>query len=350
MATYRKHKAKDGAVAFTATVRIKPFPSASKTFEKRANAQGWAIELERELRKQRDRGGLRRDVPKMTVAQLIREFLEDPETVTLRYFDSLALLLAWWTGHYGSTKVMELNVLTLRQARDVLRPGRAPATVNRHMSAMRSAWNWGRSAGLVPQEQTWPSRLMLTEPKGRTRYLNDSELSALLTAAKVHSPAIHAAVLISLGCGVRQSELRRLKWQDVDLDKQRLRVLLSKNNELRSVYMPAAAVDALRTLKRAPVVGQTIIADDQGQAVAKEWIEYRWRMIRDAAGLVNFRWHDMRHSCASFLAQQGANLFEIGSVLGHRSPTVTARYSHLIEGAPVTGHVKLDEKLQRTPQ
>ena len=350
MATIREHKAKDRGRTYTATVRIKPYPSASKTFEKRADAQGWARELERELRKQRDRGGLRRDVPKMTVAQLIREFLEDPETASLRYFDSLSLLLAWWTGHYGATKVMELNVLTLRQARDALRPGRAPATVNRYVSAMRSAWNWGRAAGLVPQEQTWPSRLMLTEPKGRTRYLNDRELGALLTAAKAHSPAVHAAVLISLGCGVRQSELRRLRWQDVDLDKQRLRVLLSKNDESRSVYMPAAAVEALRTLKRAPVVGQTVIADEQGQPVAKEWLEYRWRLIRDAASLADFRWHDMRHSCASFLAQQGANLFEIGSVLGHRSPAVTARYSHLIEGAPVTGHVKLDEKLQKIPQ
>ncbi len=134
---------------------------------------------------------------------------------------------------------------------------------------------------------------------------------------------------------------------DVDLEKQRLRVLLTKNNESRSVYVPAVSVEALRVLKRAPVVGQTVIANEEGQPAPKDWLEYRWRLIRDAAGLKDFRWHDMRHSCASFLAQQGANLFEIGSVLGHRSPAVTARYSHLIEGAPVTGQTKLDEKLRR---
>jgi site-specific recombinase XerD len=89
-----------------------------------------------------------------------------------------------------------------------------------------------------------------------------------------------------------------------------------------------------------------VIADDMGQPVTKEWLEYRWRLIRAAAGLHDFRWHDMRHSCASFLAQQGATLLEIGSVLGHRSPSVTQRYAHLVQGAPVTGHAQLDKKLQ----
>ena len=346
MATIRRHRAKDGAVSFTATVRIKPFPPACKTLAVRKDVDAWARDLERELRKQRDRGGLRRDVPKMTVAQLITEFLEDPETKGLRYYASLALLLAWWTGHYGGTKVMELNVLQLREARSTLKTGRAAGTVNRYLSAMRSAWNWGRAAGLVPQEQAWPSRLMLTEPKGRVRYLTDAELTALLKAAREHSPTMNAAILISIACGIRQSELRRLRWGDVDIEKQRIRVLLTKNNESRSVYLPASAVDVLRSLKRGAVVGQTVIADESGQPVAKDWIEYQWRCIRDAAGLADFRWHDMRHSCASFLAQSGATLLEIGSVLGHRSPSVTARYSHLIAGAPVTGHTKLDEKLR----
>ncbi len=346
MATIRRHKAKDGAVSFTATVRIKPFPPACKTLPVRKDVETWARDLERELRKQRDRGGLRRDVPTMTVAQLITEFLEDPETQGKRYFDSLSLLLAWWVGHYGATKIMEFNVLMLREARGTLKAGRAAGTVNRYLSAMRSAWNWGRAAGLVPQEQAWPSRLLLTEPKGRVRYLSDAELARLLAAASAQSATMHAAILLSIGCGIRQSELRRLRWADVDLDKQRIRVLLTKNSESRQIYLPATAADALRVLKRGPVLGQTVIADETGQPVAKEWVEYRWRLIRAAAALQDFRWHDLRHSCASFLAQQGATLLEIGSVLGHRSPSVTQRYAHLVAGAPVTGHTKLDEKLR----
>jgi hypothetical protein len=62
---------------------------------------------------------------------------------------------------------------------------------------MRSAWNWGRAAGLVPQEKSWPTRLLLTEPRQRVRFLNDQELTAVLQAAEKHSPGIHAAVVVS---------------------------------------------------------------------------------------------------------------------------------------------------------
>ena len=182
--------------------------------------------------------------------------------------------------------------------------------------------------------------------KGRTRDLSDEELARVLADASARSPTMHAAILVSLGCGIRQSELRRLKWADVDLDKKRLRVLVTKNDESRTIYMPQPVVDALRLLKRAPVVGQHVIANEEGQPVEKEWLEYRWRLIREAAGLVDFHWHDLRHSCASFLAQNGSTLLEIGSVLGHKSPSVTMRYSHLVQGAPVTGATKLDEKLR----
>jgi integrase len=334
-----------GPTPWLAQVRIRPFKPASKRFATKHEAEEWAESLERELKRQRKARSARPSLTKYTVAQLARDFLDDPETKSLRTYSSLELLLAWWVSHYGAERVLEFGALTLREARGKLQPGRAPATVNRYLSAMRSAWNWGRAAELIPQKLSWPSRLMLTEPKGRTRFLADDELDALLKTSAAHSPGMHAAVLVSIACGVRQSELLRLKWADIDFDKQRLRVMLSKNNEARSVYLPQSAAAALKALKRAPVVGQHVFLDESGKPAKKSWIEHRWAGIRAAAKLQDFKWHDLRHSCASFLAQQGANLLEIGAVLGHRSASVTRRYAHLVEGAPVTGHTKLDEKL-----
>jgi hypothetical protein len=60
------------------------------------------------------------------------------------------MLLAWWVNHYGAMRVLRTNVLTLREARDKLRAGRAAATVNRYLSALRSCWNQGRASGLIP--------------------------------------------------------------------------------------------------------------------------------------------------------------------------------------------------------
>jgi integrase len=347
MPTFQKRVGKDRAASYVATVRVRPFNSASKAFAKRSEAVTWAEELERNLKAQRKAGGVREDVTSLTVAGLCREFLADPETKTLKYHDDLHRLLTWWTTHYGAERIMQLSVLKLREARDKLRHGgKAPATVNRHLSALRSCWNWGRASGLVAQDRLWPSRLMLTEPKGRTRYLTDYELEALLKAADANSPVIAAAIKVSLATGLRKSELLRLTWTDIDLDKQRVTVIETKNGETRAVYLPKAATDALRTLKRAPVVGSKVFTLPNGDVLDQNLLEYHWRAIRTAAALRDFRWHDLRHSCASWLAQQGASLIEIGSVLGHKSPVVTQRYAHLVQGAPVTGHDKLDEKLR----
>lgn len=347
MPTIQKRKNRDRSASYVATVRIRPYRPASKSFPSRAEAEAWADALERKLKAQRKEGGVREDVTSLTVAGLAKEFLKDPETMRLKYANDLERLLDWWTGHYGAERILQLNVLTLREARDKLRhTGKAPATVNRHLSALRSCWNWGRASGLVPQDKLWPSRLMLTEPKGRTRYLNDEELAALLKAANADSPLMAAAVKVALATGVRKSELLRLTWADVDLDKQRVTVLESKNGETRAVYLPQAATEALRALKRAPVVGKHVFTLESGDPLDRNNLENRWRAVRKEAKLRDFRWHDLRHSCASWLAQQGASLLEIGSVLGHKSPVVTKRYAHLVQGEPVTGHDKLDEKLR----
>lgn len=347
MATIQKRRNRDRSTSWLAQVRVRPFKPAARTFGTREAAAAWADELERKLKAQRKAGGVREDVTALTVAGLVKEFLADPETKQLRYFDELDRLLEWWTTNYGTTKVLQLNVLTLREAREKLcHPGRKPATVNRYLSALRSAWNWGRASGLIPQDRLWPPRLMLSEPEGRTRFLTDEELTRLLEASRAESPVMHAAVLVSLATGVRRSELLRLRWADVNLEAQRLTVHLTKNKERRSVHLPGAAVEALRALKKAPIVGTQVFTLDSGAALGAGSLDHRWRSVRTAAKLVNFHWHDLRHSCASFLAQSGASLLEIGSVLGHKSASITKRYAHLVQGAPVTGHTKLDEKLR----
>ena len=114
------------------------------------------------------------------------------------------------------------------------------------------------------------------------------------------------------------------------------------------MYLPPVAAEALRALKREGVVSTegVFLSHATSEPLNKGTIRLRWLEIRDAAGLKDFRWHDLRHSCASFLAQHGASLLQIGSVLGHTSPATTKRYSHLVEGEPITGHDELNEKLR----
>jgi integrase len=347
MAYIEKRTIGDGSVRILAQVNVRPFKRVAKYFTDRKAAKAWAEQLEATLKEQRDRGAVRKDLGTLTLHKLVLEFLGDPEIQRLRYFDDLHRLLAWFVNHYGGMRALELNVLTLREAREKLHRGRSNATANRYLSAMRSAWNWGRAAGLIPQDQIWPQRLMFTEPKGRTRFLTDDELKRLFTAAGKHSPRMLAAITVSVATGLRQGELLRLDWSDIDFAKRTVRVRISKNDDARTVYLPDSAAEALQELKRSSkVVGAAVFASPTGARLNKGQLDARWKRIRKAAGLANFRWHDLRHTAASFLAQNGASLLEIGAVLGHRSPSVTARYSHMVQGAPVTGHDRVDAKLR----
>lgn len=349
MPTFRKHKSRDGSTTFTATVRITGFAPAAKTFPNRKDAAEWAASTEELLREQKKRGAsVRRDVAVLTIGELLLEFLADPETTKLRTFDDLHRLCCWWIQESGSVRALDFNVIALRKAREKLHRDRGPATTNRYLSAMRSAWNWARASGLVANDRRWPERLLLTEPRGRTRFLSDTELAALLRAAREYSVQMYAAIVTSIGTGLRQGELLRLDWQDVDLVKQTLRVRIAKNDEPRTVHLPESACDALKALQgdKVRAISGAVFMMGDGTRLRKSTIESRWRVVRAAAGLTDFHWHDLRHSCASIMAQNGATLLQIAEQLGHKSFNMTQRYSHLVQGAALPAHAALNEKLR----
>jgi integrase len=214
---------------------------------------------------------------------------------------------------------------------------------------MRSAWNWARVSGLVPSDRRWPERLLLTEPRGRVRFLSDDELAAVLEAAAKHSVVMHASIMVSIATGLRQGELLRLDWRDIDLAKQTLRIRIAKNDEPRQVHLPQSACEALKALQGGDKVraafGPVFIA--KGARLKKSTLEARWATVREAAGLkdADLRWHDLRHTCASIMAQNGATLVQIAEVLGHKSLSMSMRYSHLTQGSAVPAHAALDAKL-----
>ncbi|WP_157071727.1 tyrosine-type recombinase/integrase [Steroidobacter denitrificans] len=341
MPSFQKRRLDDGSLSVVALVRIKGFKPVSKAFRDEKEAKVWAASTEAELKRQRDRGAGREDTTRMTIRTLCENFLNDPKTLGLKSYDGLELLISWWMNEYGNERVMGFGVTKVRDARDRLLPGRAPATVNRHLSAMRACWNWGRHAGLIANESAWPGKVMLTEPPGRARFLDDDELKKVLNAVSKEPAWFNAAVLVALGTGVRRGELLRLCWKDVDLEGQRIVVLETKNGTPRAVHLPGPAVRALKALGRKHDPGERVFP------YSDSYLAHTWKALMSRISLKNFRFHDLRHTCASYLAQGGASLLEIGSVLGHKSPSVTMRYAHLVQGAPLAAHSKLEGKLKR---
>jgi integrase len=164
-----------------------------------------------------------------------------------------------------------------------------------------------------------------------------------------NNDVMRAAILVSVGTGIRQSELLRLTWKEINLDSGQLTILKAKNKTPRTVHVPATAVEALRKLKKAKVVSLNVFLLASGSPLKTSVLQKRWHKIFEEAGLEDFHWHDLRHSCASFLARSGASLLEIASVLGHKSISMVKRYAHLVQGKPVTGHAELEALLSGKP-
>jgi integrase len=349
----KDRKNRDGTKSILTLVRVPKFDRVSKTFKTMEDARAWAIPLVTELTKQKKRGA-KSESSSITISGLIEKYLEDP-TVQLKIskssYDGYADLAQFWVSNYANVRVSDFGRSMLEEARDKLMIGkrrgkkRAPATVNRYLSVMRRIWHWGQKTERISDERNWPLELLLPEPQGRIRYLSNAELNSLLDAAEA-DPLMRAAILVSIATGLRQGELLKLKWSDVDLTKGWVTVF-GKNKTFRRVHLTSQAVAALEKLKAAKVVSPTsVFILDNGKPLKQSWLEVRWRRIRDAAGLVDFHWHDLRHTCASILAQNGASSLQIAEVLGHKTLEMVKRYSHLVQGAPVTGHAALDDMLK----
>ena len=215
---------------------------------------------------------------------------------------------------------------------------RSGGTLNRYLVALAALFAWARRTRMLPRGFESPTKYVekRNESKGRTRYLNKDEYTRLLTACRA-SPwtRLYLLVLMAITTGARKGELLRLRWKDLDLergeasigdeketetkngDSRRLILLPQVVEELR-LFAPKDAADSLA------LVFRSRLRPSQPYAMAEAF--------RDAlaeAGIKNFRFHDCRHTAASYMAQHGASLLEIADTLGHRQLRMVQRYAHL---------------------
>ena len=163
------------------------------------------------------------------------------------------------------------------------------------------------------------------------RFLSESEIAHLAEAleldeASTGNPFPAAAIRLLMLTGCRRSEIIELRWLDVDLEQQCLRLPESKTGQ-KIVYLNAPAISVLNELPRARDNPHVIVGARTGAPL--RGIDKTWFRVRRAAGLENVRLHDLRHSFASVGVAGGLSLPIIGALLGHKYAATTARYAHL---------------------
>jgi len=148
---------------------------------------------------------------------------------------------------------------------------------------------------------------------------------------------LYPLVVVALATGARESELLGLRWQDIDLGGGKAIVQKSKNGERRALAITGPAVEVLASLGKVRRIGADLVfAIGRGQAT---FPRKAWEAALRQAELDDFRFHDLRHAFASYLAMSGASLAELTEALGHKTLAMVKRYAHLTE-AHTSGVVK----------
>jgi integrase len=195
--------------------------------------------------------------------------------------------------------------------------------------------------------------------------LSPEEQTRLLAACKESNyPALHLIVVLALSTGMRRGELLGLKWRDVDWEGRSVLLHHTKNGERRRVPVPQFVIEMLQEHAKVRVLGSDFVFPSIRESPKMNCrsvpmhqrpidIKKPWATAVKKAGLwkpgdpESFRFHDLRHSCASYLAMSGSTPVEIAAVLGHKSLQMVKRYAHLSESHVGTVVARMAEKFIR---
>lgn len=208
----------------------------------------------------------------------------------------------------------------------------APATINRYAAALSAVLTWSIKRRIAPKGYVHPCRAIEQRPENnaKTRFLTEDERDRLLRACQASGwSRLYLLVLMALTTGARRGELLGLRWGDIHVAHATAHIERTKNGDRRVLPLTPAVVELLTAAKGNPaeLVFASKRRPDQPFAFEPQWSEaLRVAKIRGVT------FHTLRHSTASFLAQNGATLLEIGDLLGHRSVVMTRRYAHLATG------------------
>lgn len=226
---------------------------------------------------------------------------------------------------------------------DMRAAGYSSGTTNRALVLVRYLYNLGRK-WKVPGMKDNPTLGLSTAPDvQRDRFLTGEETQRLIVAIDADENRTAArAIMLLLLTGGRRNEITQAKWEYVNWEKRTLLVPLSKSGKPRAIALNAQALALLRSIPR--IEGNPYIFPSEVTGRPSPSLYFPWDRIRERAGLYSVRLHDLRHSFASFLVNQGISLYVVQGLLGHSHARTTQRYAHLahetlLDAAQVVGAI-----------
>ena len=336
MGTIKERKTKKGKVSFDAEVRHtgqKPF---YKSFVRLTDAKSWIQDTESSLRNGRILPET--EAQRHTLSEAIERYLLEEVQKKPKVMEDHVRCLAWFKTQAGSKYLCDVTPALISQLKGLFLRGvtrynlpRKPQTWNRYLSVLSCVlqlctndWEWMEfnPARRVRREKEAP---------GRARFLSEAEREKLLDICKEScSPNLYAIVVLALSTGMRRGEMLYLTWDQIDLNSGVLILEETKNGERRRVTIRAHALEVLRKHAKVRRIDTNLVFPSESAKTSFS-LDKPWYAALKKAGIPNFRFHDLRHSAASYLAMNGATMLQISEVLGHKTLQMVKRYSHFAE-------------------
>jgi integrase len=250
---------------------------------------------------------------------------------------------AYWLEVFGKRLIKAISTSDIRKALDHYAKGkclkgdgagkssetnkpRSSNTVLRRKAVLSSIFKYAIRRGYL-KENPVDGIFIDATPNQVERFLDDRERIALMSACQESTwNKLYLIVLMAITTGMRKAELINLRWTDINFDKGLAKLATTKNGSPRINPIPALALDELKKFRQ---VGNGLIFASLCDAEKPFNFRVQWTRALQRANIRNFRFHDLRHTAASYLVMNGASLHETAEILGHKSTQTTKRYAHL---------------------
>jgi integrase len=357
MAYIQERTTSDGKRRYRVQVRLKGYPIQTETFRRKTDAVDWGQRTETAIRE--GRHFKTSEAKKHSFADLAARY-EETVAPTIRTGPERVRHLNWWRGQLGHYSLADLTSARIAEGRDKLlsipttRGGkRSPATVVRYLASLSHALSVAKREWGWLEENPALNVTKPKEPKGRTRFLSDDERTRLLNTCRASDNLyLYPVVVLALATGMRQGEILGLRWNNVDLKAGRITLHETKNGETRVVPLaghPLAVLQDHSSVRRidTDLVFPGKATRSRRTDPARTPIDIRspWLKALKQADIQDFRFHDLRHSAASYFAMNGASLSEIAEILGHKTLQMVKRYAHLSEAHTAKVVASMNEKI-----
>ena len=314
MASIRKRNSR-----WEVRVRRTGQPTQTKTFTLKSDAQQWAREAEIALEKSE-----LLHKPKCSPIMLegaVKRYLEE---VAIHHKGVASERYRLWAmvNRLGRTTPItaitskDIATYKVERQKEV-----ASASVRRELNLLSSLFETAKNEwGIIALNNPVIAVKRPSDSIARDRRLTPTEQKQLLSESlRTGSHQLHLAILTALNTGMRQGEILKLKWDDIDFDRNQITVRDTKNGSNRVIVISSALRGTLVTAQQNKEKLFTITASGLQQS---------FRKLTTRLQIRNLRFHDLRHEAISSFFELGLSVPEVQLMSGHRTLDQLMRYSH----------------------